>query len=246
MDELKAEVTQEIKNNQPKAEEKPPEAPAEVKEEAPKSAQDWNRFREARAIDRKRAEESAAKAAEREAEVSALRAALEASLNKPQPQNQYQPSYDQQEETQEQLIARHVAQALKTKEAEEEKRRHERETQEYPQRLRQTFPDFQNTIADENLDYLEFHHPELAKSLSRQPQSFEKWADIYNAVKRYVPMNVSKKEIAKADKNLLKPQSMSAASMSTGGTAVPSHKLDEARKMANWERMQREMKSLRQ
>ena len=120
----------------------------------------------------------------------------------------------------------------------------EREAQEYPSKLRNAFKDFEQVCSAENLDYLEYHHPELAKSLGRVPQGFDKWADIYSAIKRYLPNPDSSRDAKKADKNLQKPQSLSHSSLSSEGTNMTTTRLTEQRRKENWERMQRTLKGL--
>ena len=93
------------------------------------------------------------------------------------------------------------------------------------------------------MDYLEYHHPELAKSLGSRNQSFDKWADVYSAIKRYVPNLDSRKEIKKAEQNMQKPQSGAATATPSPGSNK-DWKDQELRRQANWERMQRVLKGL--
>ncbi len=165
--------------------------------------------------------------------------------NKPSHQQQQQYSNDyQQEETEDQRIEKKVQQAIAKQKAEYEQQHRERERQEYPQRLSQTYADFNQTISQENLDYLEFHHPEISRSLQAREDGFEKWSDIYKIVKKYVSNTNSKKDAQKAENNFNKPKSISSTSVSPGGEAMPPHRIDEARKAANWERMQKQLKGL--
>lgn len=243
MEEVKKEVTQEVKTPQAQNEPQVKEV-APVVNESPEAIQDrnWRQFRENRDKERKEAEANARRAQEKEAEAQALKAALEAALNKPQYQNQ--PSYDQSEDTEEQRIEKKVAEAIAKHTAQVERSRAEQEAQEFPKKLESTFKDFNNVCSAENLDYLEYHHPELARSLGARGQSFEKWADIYNAIKRYVPNTESKRDMNKAEKNLNKPQSISSPGMSQTGNAGQSSQLSKERKAENWARMQKERKSV--
>lgn len=203
----------------------------------------WKKFRENRAKEREEAALMAKKAAEKEAEANALKAALEAAVSRVVPQQQYQQN-EQPEESEQQRIDRLVNEAVARREAQAEEKRQQTEVQEYPKKLESTFKDFNVVCSSENLDYLEYHHPELARSLGSRPQSFEKWADIYNAVKRYIPNPDAKKDIAKAEKNLQKPQSMSGTGMATGPSGMQPSRLDRDRKQANWERMQKALKGI--
>ena len=203
----------------------------------------WKKFREAREADRKRSEELAKRAQEKEAEAQALKSALEAVLNQNQRQQQYSNNeYD--EESEDEKIEKKVNALLAKREAESARIREEEEQASYPQKLKQIHNDFDSVCSAENLDYLEYHHPELAKSLGRLPQSFEKWNDIYKAVKRYVPNPDSKRDVAKAQSNLNKPQSLSSPGMTQSGNAMPASRLDDKRKAENYARMQKILKGL--
>ena len=132
---------------------------------------------------------------------------MEALVSKPSPpqQQMYEP-----DETEEQRIRRQVNEAIAEKEKKNEEARKEREQQEFPQRLVSTFTDFDKVCSTENLDYLEYHYPEVAAPYKHLPEGFDKWAQIYKAVKRFVPNPESGKDQKKAEKNFNKPQSMSA------------------------------------
>lgn len=203
----------------------------------------WRAFREARKEDRIKREQAEKRAEEKEAEAAALKAAMEAAFNRqnPQVQNQYE-----DEENEEQKIDRKVNEALAKRDAEFQRQQTEREIQEYPQRLRQTYSDFNQVISTENLDYLEYHYPEVAGPLQRLPNDYNKWSDIYRAVKKFVPnIASSKKDSARADSNINKPKSISSTGLSqpNNGMAQSAH-LSEDKKQANWERMQRMLKGI--
>lgn len=209
-------------------------------EAAPKNSKDWERFREARAQERKRAEEIAIQAQKSAQEAAALRAALEASLNKPQAPTY---GYDQQEETQEQIIERKVQEHIQKHTQESERQRIERERNEYPQRLAKDHTDFNQVCSADNIDYLEFHYPEIAIGFKHMPDGYDKWSSIYKAVKKFVPNTQSGDAMKKAERNLQKPQSVSSPSVSSPGQSLPVV-LDDARKAANYERMQKVLKGL--
>lgn len=239
MDQVQAETKPEVKIVQEQNVTNPPvEAAAPVESDQEKN---WKKFREARDLERKQAEEMSKRAAEKEAESAALRAALEAIVNKPQQQQNN--NYDE-EETEDQRIEKKVNQLLAQREAQSEVKRREQEQFELPTKLKTVHRDFDNICSASNLDYLDYHHPELAKSLGKQPESFDKWNDIYNAIKRYVPNPDSRKEQVKAEANFTKPQSISSPSISNPGHAVGSHILSEDRRAANWARMQKSMKGV--
>lgn len=215
----------------------------EIKTEENKA--NWRAFREQREAERKTREEALHRAREKEAEAEALRAALEALANKPSNNNRInEHGYEETEETEEQKIDRKVEQALRQREVIAEKQRREQEQRDLPNRLANTYSDFNRVCTSENLDYLEYHYPEVAKPLQRLPDDFDKWADIYKAVKKFVPNIDSRNEAKKAEKNLQKPGSISSSGNTLGANAMPGARLDEQRKAANWERMQKTIKGL--
>jgi len=221
-----------------------PEVKQEIKEEVKEETQEqinWRKFRQQREIERKQSEENARRADEKAKEAEALKAALESVLNK-QPQQQQNNNYYEEEESEDQRIEKKVQIALAKKEQEYQQRRQEEEQRTFPQRLTQAHPDFDSVCNTANLDYLEFHHAEVANAFKYMPDGFEKWSNIYRAVKRYVPSSDVRKEEAKADRNLQKPQS--SMHMTSTGNPTSAYRLDEAKKMENYRRMQKEIKSL--
>lgn len=208
----------------------------------------WRAFREARKKDRADREAAERRAAEKEAEATALKAAMEAAFSKGgnmQPQNNNQNYGYAEEETTDKLIEKKVQAALAARDEQYRRESAQREAQEYPSRLNQTYADFNQTISQENLDYLDYHYPEVSRPLQRLHDGYDKWSDIYHAVKKFVP-NISqvKKDAAKADNNMLKPKSISSAGIIQPQEVKSSHILSEERKAANWERMERTRKGM--
>ncbi len=206
----------------------------------------WRKFKEAREADRKRAEESERQALKSQQEAAALKAALDAVLNKPSVQHgpippQYGNTYDQQEESEDQRIEKRIAEAIAKRDAVLEQQRRQHEKESFPSRLRQEFKDFDQVCSSDNLDYLDYHYPEVSAAFSALPDGFDKWSKVYKATKRFVPNTDSRKDQAKADKNFNKPQSISAPGPTQSTEAGMSFKLDEKRKNDNWARMQRTM-----
>lgn len=221
---------------------------APVSEEKPEDP-NWRAFREARKKDRLEKEAAERRAAEKEAEVAALKAAMEAAFAKnpgPIARSSGRESYDYaNEETEDERIEKKIQAAIAQREQQYERELQQREQQEYPARLSQAYPDFKNTIASENLDYLEYHYPEVAGPLSRLPEGFDKWADIYRAVKKFVPNSTTaKKDAARADANYQKPRSISSPGMTQNKDFSGSAILSEDQKKSNWERMQKTLKGL--
>lgn len=199
----------------------------------------WKAFREQREAERKARVEADRIAQQKAEEAAALRAALEALTNKPVQQQ----LYEQPEESEDAKIERRVNEIIAQREKQYAEQRAQQEQAEYPEKLRTVYSDFNKVCSTENLDYLEYHYPELAEPFKHMPEGFNKWASIYKAVKKLVPNTDSKAESTKADKNLQKPASLSSMGNAHGGNAMPSARLDEARKAENWARMQRLLKS---
>lgn len=214
----------------------------------------WRAFREARKRDRAEREAAERRAAEKEQEVAALKAAMDAAFTKgnapsPQAYNQYygiNNGYDQPEETEEQRIERKVNQLLSKKEEDYRRQQQENEMREYPNRLKKDFPDFGHVCSQENLDYLDYHYPEVSRPLQRLNEGYDKWSDIYHAVKKFIPNHSSaKKEAARAEINSNKPKSMASTGPSpTGGPVRETWQEVEARRAENYARMQRVMKGV--
>lgn len=229
---------QEIKEVKPNVQETVPvnqEVPSE--ETAPKSGKDWERFREARAQERKQKQKA-------EAEAIALRAALDSVLNKPGQQQPQQDYYGNAGEDEEARIEKKVQEAIARKEAEYSRKRQEEEVQEAPQRLVKNHPDYNQVCTAENVDYLEYHYPEVAEGFKYMPEGYNKWSAIYKAVKKLVPQTNNDEFSRKVDRNLNKPQSVSSPTVSTPSTGSLPVVLDEARKQENWKRMQKTLNSI--
>jgi hypothetical protein len=219
---------------------------SEVKAEPETQEQiNWKKFREQREIERRQKEEAERKAAQSKAEAEALKAALDSVLNKNQArQNEYvnNGNYEMEEDlTEDERIQKKVEAALSIREQQMEQQRREREQAEMPQRLVQSFSDFNNVCTTDNLDYLEYHYPEVATAFKNSPDSFDKWAAVYKAVKRFVPNTDSRKDQKKADQNFNKPQSMAVPGSTQVGDTAPIM-LDDKRRADNWSRMQKVMK----
>jgi hypothetical protein len=95
------------------------------------------------------------------------------------------------------------------------------------------------------LDYLEYHYPEVANPLKRHNDGFDKWNDIYKAVKKFVPnLKESKRDSAKADANFNKPKSMNSVSVNQPSESRNSSFISQEKKEANWERMKKLLKGI--
>jgi len=215
-----------------------PEATPSAQPEETTEQINWRKFRQVREKERKEKEESDRRASEKEAEAKALKDAMEALLSKPQPAQ----SSEDIGETEEQRIDKRIQQALDKERQRHQKELQEREVRELPQKLKSTFNDFDQVCTQENLDYLDYHYPEVARRFRNSPESFETWSDFYKVIKRFVPNHDSKKDQKQMEKNLAKPQSMSLPGATQTGDQAPAKNLDDKRRQENWARMQRTLK----
>lgn len=204
----------------------------------------WRKFRQERERERKekeeadrRAREERDRASQKEAEVAALKAALE-SVVKPKSE-----AIEDGEKSQEQLIEEKIQRALERERQNNAQEARKREAAELPTRLVQTFSDFNQVVNSENIDYLQFHHPEIWAGYKNAIENFETYSGLYKAIKKHVPNVDAKKESAKIERNLSKPQSPSQPGMAVGGDVAPS-RLDDKKKQDNWLRMRKAMKGL--
>ncbi len=205
---------------------------------SPENEINWKKFREDRAKERAATLEANNRAAAKEEEARALKAALEAVVNKPS-YNSVQ--NDSQDETEDQRLDRLIEEKWQKKQNKEREERAKQEAHELPQKMGRTFKDFDQVCSQENIDYLEYHHPEIHRALKKLPDSFDNWSDIYHTMKKLIPNADSKADAKKAEKNFNKPQSMSVA----GSTQTSDHApqmLTDAKRAANWKRMQQNMR----
>lgn len=208
----------------------------------------WRKFREQRKEERKQLAEKERELQKKKEEAEALKKALEAVVTPsyPQQMQQAQPidqygNYSPQDE--EKRILDKVNILLEQREREREQKRNQEEHAKYPQRLQNNYSDFNQVVSTENLDYLEFHYPEVAKPLAMLPDSYEKWEGIYKAAKRFIPQDKDK-DMKKMEKNLAKPVAMSRPGMTSTAEQAPHISLSDDQKAKNWERMRKMMKGV--
>lgn len=230
--------------------ENPTEKQQQEKKDEASEDPNWRAFREARKRDRSEKEAAEKRAAEKEQEIAALKAAMEAAFTKSSPSTaayqQYYGMNEQTEETDEQRLERKVNEILAHKQQQFEREMAEKEQREYPSRLAKDFPDFRQVCSQENLDYLDFHFPEISRPLQRLSEGYDKWSDIYHAVKKLIPSHSSaKKEAMRAEINNNKPRSISSPELTQSGQPVREtwQQIDQ-RRAENWARMQRTMKGV--
>jgi len=230
-------------NEQPKVEEKV-EITQENNSISPENEINWKKFREDRAAERKAREEADTRARKSAEEANALKAAMEALVNK---KNNYTNDIrddDDREESEDERIQKKIDNALAQERKKQDQLAREREAQELPQRLKQMYSDFDNVVSQENIDRFEFDYPEIAKAFEAMPNSIDKWNGVYKAIKKfsYNPNNSTDQK--KAEKNFVKPQSMSVGGSTQTGDHAPQM-LDSKKRSDNWNRMQRVMKGVK-
>jgi hypothetical protein len=216
--------------------EQTPQTTQQNPEISPENEINWKKFREERAEERKKTQELQVKAKQKEEEAEALKAALEAVVQKPSRNDS-----NESEESEDDRIQKKIDAALAAERNRQDILSREREAKELPQRLLQMHPDFNDVCTQENLDYLEYHHPEIAAAFQAMPEGLNKWTNVYKAMKKLVSNPNSSKDQKKAEKNFNKPQSMSVAGVTQTGDTAPQI-LDDKRRADNWARMQRVMK----
>ncbi len=244
--EIKSEVTQTETKIQPEIAQPVENKVEAVKEESgppiktEENQANWRQFRQDRERERKARQDAEEMAAKKNAEAEALKAAMDALLNKNQQPQQHE--YSDNEETQDQIIERKIKQAIEKDRQRQREEQQKIDAQTYPQRLIGEHKDFNSVCTAENLDYLEYHYPEIATGYKYMPDGFEKWSNIYKAIKRHVPMN-KKEDEARINKNMQKPQA-NLPTMTDTQPQTSSWRLTEERRRANWERMQKDRRSI--
>ena len=192
----------------------------------------WKKFREKREEERKLAEKRIAEEKERaekaSAEAKALKEAIDAIVSRDDTNASSSGTGDEDK------IAKLVSEEIEKL----ERRKAEQESKAWPQKLMGELSDFNKVCNEENLDYLEYHHPEIASAFKEVPDSYNKWKNIYSVLKKMIPNPTSEKDEKRLERNLAKPRSISTPGLPSTGDMAP-HILDDARKRDNWSRMQK-------
>jgi hypothetical protein len=237
-DNVTPEITQKAEEVQTKVEDtKQSETASFIKTD--ENQENWRKYREQREVERKQRQEAEQRAEKSRKEAEALKAAMDAILNKPNSQeNTYQ------DDDEDKRIERKIQDAIEKdrQRAREEAIKHEQAT--FPQRLTSTYKDFNNVCNSENLDYLDFHYPEIVAGYKHMPEGYDKWSAIYQAVKKFVPFGEKKEDAARINRNMQKPQAATASLTDTKPETL-GWKLTEERRKANWARMQADMKGMK-
>jgi len=247
---IKNSITQ-IEQNEPKKEiqknvenipNKMPENPDFVKSE--ENQENWKIFREERAKERKAKEEAERLAKQKMEEAEALKKAMEALLETQKAPQQNNSDFKDilYEEDEEKRIQRLIDERLNQERKKYQEDLARAEAQKLPQLIQQNMPDFNQVCTQENVDYLYYKNPSLAKSLEMVPDSYNKWAAVYEAVKGLVPLQ-AKNDSNIMQRNLAKPQS-AAAVLTDTKPETQGWQLSEQRKRENQLRAKRESRQI--
>lgn len=237
--------TQNVAQEEIKAETQTPEQDAPVAETQQNdwehNAEDinWKKFREEREKERKQREAAELEKQKKDQELSAMKEAMEA-LVTPQAKQQDNSWDNWAPESDEERFKKIAQEEWNRLEQERIKNEQARAAQEAPTQIRRTYTDFDQVITPENIDYLEYHYPEVAKAFASMPDGYEKYETVYKAMKRFVPNN-QKEMSRRSDQNLNKPQSMNVKGVTQTTDSAPV-RFDDQRKKDNWARMQRVMR----
>lgn len=259
-------MTDEQKQEQPTAEEQEtlasqqeetkenPEAEIADKEPEKQDSEqiNWRKFREQREKERVEREKAEQRARQKEEETEALRQVLEtmmtskeSSLTQKEQQDIISDLIDDDIPTGKDIkgfITKQVPDLINSiieqREAKREEERRKKEVDEMPVKLRTAHRDFDNIVSQENLDYLDYHHPEIAKALSYMPNSFEKWSSVYSAVRKLVP-NTGERDLKRMEQNAIKPQHAAAVASPPPNERGYGRSLTEQEKKENYERLRK-------
>lgn len=251
VEELESTVAEDQKDENQNRGESDSVSPEEEQQEANKEGEDddpqernWREFRERRKVEREKAKEVERLAAQKAEEAEALRKALEAALDKPKrhENDPYAVLYDESENN-EQDIEKKLEAMLDQREKKRKEEDRQRELQELPHKLKRDYGDFDQVCSQENIDYFEYHYPEIASTYQYMPEGYEKYSSLYKAMKKLIPEARNQKARKQAEANLSKPRSPSAPGAEQTSDGAPMY-LDEARRQANWRRMQQVMRGI--
>ena len=172
----------------------------------------------------------------RQKELDEIKILVETLVNK---KSHDEPEDEDNETRTKKAIAAEVDRIIEKREKErrdnDEKDRFQKESIE----IKNQMPDLLEVCNQENLAYLEYYFPEIAKPLAMMPNSFEKTRLAYQAVKKHVKMATKDKE--KIEKNLSKPKSVHSAMSNESQNEESSAVMSDKRKNETWQKMQRLM-----
>lgn len=129
-----------------------------------------------------------------------------------------------------------IKEALSKVEEEKQSKKAQKEKEELPQRLVKAHKDFNEVMQQENFAYLDYHYPEVSYALEKLPDSFDKWSNIYSAIKKLVP-RTEHKDIKRLESNAAKPQSMTSLNSPPSSEVGFGKPLTEQEKKDNYRRL---------
>lgn len=219
-----------------------PENPNFVKSE--ENQENWKKFREEKIKERKAREEAERLAKQKMQEAEALKKAMEALIETQKTPQQNNSDFNNilYDEDEEKRIQRLIDDRLNQERKKYQEDLARAEAQKLPQLIQQNMPDFNQVCTQENVDYLYYKNPSLAKSLEMVPNSYNKWAAVYEAVKGLVPLQ-AKNDSNIMQRNLAKPQS-AAAVLTDTKPETQGWQLSEQRKKENQLRAKRESRQI--
>jgi hypothetical protein len=198
----------------------------------------WRKFREERKKERAEKEEIEKRARQKEEEARVLKEAMEALLSNPVRHQEPEQEYEDERVK----IRKEVESLLREEKEKADRERAIREASELPNKIKANMPDFSEICSQENLDYLEYHHPEIAVAYNNIPDGYDKWHNLYKIVKKFVPNSKNaQRDKQRIENNLNKPQSMSAPGLTSTGDSAPQM-LSEQKKKQNWDNMMKRMR----
>ena len=225
----------------------------------------WRKFREARAkekeelkAEQERAEQEKRKSQEKDLQIAALTEAITASLS--QSQNSTLTKKEQEQIVAElldediptggevknflkQYVPSIIKDILQEKETQKQKERDEQDKREIPLILKRQYPDFDEVMTQDNLEYFQYKYREASEAMAMLPDSKDKWSKIYSTVKKLVPLEI-RNESKMIDRNMKKPQqsAISGSSNTQSEEVGPGKVLTEAMKKQNYLKLLQEAK----
>ncbi len=92
-----------------------------------------------------------------------------------------------------------------------EKDRIRRAKEEFPDRIKKDFPDFDQVVSKENVNYLKANKPHLAAALAATQDLLAQAEGAYDAIKMYCPSIQVTQDKERAEKNASRPGTLDAA-----------------------------------
>ena len=111
-----------------------------------------------------------------------------------------------------------------------------RDKEEMPEKLKEMHKDFDDVVQKDNLQYLDYHFPEVSGVLNILPEGLDKWSRVYKMIKKLVP-NTGRGDLRRLEKNANKPQNVAAATAPPSNEQGYGRTLSEGEKKENYKRL---------